>query len=135
MKLAELRALIEDILRANSMCQNVTVLEAVEYSLSQFRIRIRANLVGGLKFQVHFYCNQSHVDYAYQVFGHFPLVRWDNKEEHPHIKTYPHHHHNLDDDVVDSALVGNPEIDLPRVLEWLVNNWEQIVAANKAGLK
>lgn len=129
--LTEALAFVRTTLEASTHCKNVAVLEAIEYSFDQFRLRVRANLGSGIKFQAPLYYNRTHVDYAYQVFSKTALLRWDNKEEYPEISTFPHHHHNLDAKVVASPLSGNPEKDLRRVLEWITRDWDQIHQAKK----
>ena len=48
-----------------------------------------------------------------------PVLRWDNKEEFPHLATYPHHLHAHHGMVSISPLVGEPLRDLKIVLELL----------------
>lgn len=70
--------------------------------------------------QVRVYHNRGHVDYAYQLFADAPLLRWDNKEEFPHLVTYPHHHHDERGDIKPSPLTGNPVKDIEVVLQEIV---------------
>jgi hypothetical protein len=53
------------------------------------------------------------------------------KEEFSDIATFPHHHHNLDASVTASSLSGKPENDLPQVLAWIGEHFDEIRAANK----
>ena len=62
------------------------------------------------------YFNRGHIDYAYQLFANFPLLRWDNKEEFRFIETYPHHHHDAQGDITPSPLTGDPIADIATVL-------------------
>jgi len=57
------------------------------------------------------------VDYAYQLFTAVPLLRWDNKEEFRHLRTYPHHHHDEQGNVKPSPLAGDPIEDIKVVLQ------------------
>lgn len=45
------------------------------------------------------------------------MLRWDNKEEFPHLSTYPHHHHDEDGHVTESPLTGTPERDIMLALQ------------------
>jgi hypothetical protein len=66
---------------------------------------------------VRIYYNQGHVDYAYQLFADVPILRWDNKEEFRHLKTYPYHHHDQQGNVKSSRLTGEPIKDIEVVLQ------------------
>jgi len=129
--LARLLAFVQKTLEANSLCKNVMILEAVEFAPEQFRLKVRSDLGSGIKFQAYIYANRGYIDYGYQVFGGITLLRWDNKEEFFSIATFPHHHHNLDAEVVASSLSGQPENDLPQVLDWIAQHFDQIREANK----
>ena len=116
MSLPALLATMVAILQVHSVCENVSVLETASFSADQFFIKIRADLTGQYKLQVRVYYNQGHVDYAYQLFAHVPILRWDNKEEFPSLSTYPHHYHDEQGCVKASPLSGLPYEDLPVVL-------------------
>lgn len=90
--------------------------ETKEFSPDHFFFKIRAELTEEHKIQVRIYYNQGHIDYAYQLFTDVPLLRWDNKEEFQHLKTYPHHHHDEQGNVKPSPLTGDPVKDLGVVL-------------------
>ena len=107
------------ILQAHRLCQRTEIGETKAFSPDQFFFKIRSELTGEYKFQVRIYYNQGHVDYAYQLFTDVPLLRWDNKEEFPHLTTYPHHHHDWHGHVKASLLTGNPVEDLKIVLQQL----------------
>jgi len=105
------------ILQAHPLCSNVRVVETREFSPEQFFLKIRAELPEKHKFQVRLYYNQGHIDYAYQLFSNVPLLRWDNKEEFAHLKTYPHHYHDEQGNVKVSLLQGDPIKDIELVLQ------------------
>lgn len=107
------------VLQAYSRCQHTEIVETKAFSSDQFFFKIRADLTGEYKFQVRIYYNRGHIDYAYQLFTEVPLLRWDNKEEFPHLATYPHHHHDQHGHVKVSPLTGNPVEDLKIVLQQL----------------
>ncbi|MCU0286962.1 MAG: DUF6516 family protein [Acidobacteria bacterium] len=54
--------------------------------------------------------------YSFQLFTTIPVVRWDNAPHYPGIKTFPHHFHNIDGNIVESDLEGNARNDLKKVL-------------------
>jgi hypothetical protein len=107
-------------LQTHSLCVQVRVVETREFSPDQFYVKIRAELRQDARFQVRVYHNQGHVDYAYQLFADVPLLRWDNKEEFRHLKTFPHHHHDDEGGVYPSPLTGNPVEDMEVVLQEIV---------------
>ena len=114
--LSALLATTKAILQAHSLCSNVRVMETREFSARQFFFKLRADLPEEYNLQVRLYYNQGHLDYAYQLFTQYPLLRWDNKEEFPDLDTYPHHHHDVHGNIITSPLVGDPVNDLDVVL-------------------
>lgn len=107
------------LVQAHSLCQQAEIVETKAFSPEQFFFKIRAELTGEYHFQVRIYCNHDHIDYAYQLFTDVPLLRWDNKEEFPHLESYPHHHHTRDGTVTVSPLRGKPVEDVNIVLQQL----------------
>lgn len=103
-------------LQSHHVCRRASVIETKEFSSDQFFFKIRADFKGGNNFQARIYYNQGHIDYAYQLFTHVPLLRWDNKEEFQDLETYPHHHHDDQGNVKLSLLTGNPVNDIDVVL-------------------
>jgi len=104
-------------LQSHPLCEKVTVVETKEFSSEQFFFKVKASFKGPGQLQVRIYHNQGHVDYAYQLFADVPLLRWDNKEEFRHLKTYPHHHHDEKGQVLPSPLTGDPIQDIEIVLK------------------
>ena len=105
------------ILQSHPLCERTTIVETREFSSDQFYFKVRADLPQEYKFQVRVYSNASHEDYAYQLFKEDrPILRWDNKEEFRSLKTYPHHHHDDQGNVLSSPLTGNPQEDISLVL-------------------
>ncbi len=115
--LASLLGLVTARLQAHPLCERMVVVQTKEYSDQQFLFKVRASLHGELTLQVRIYHNQGHNDYSYQLFSDVPLLRWDNKEDCPDLPNFPHHHHTQDGEIVASALSGEPEKDLPVVLQ------------------
>ena len=92
--LAALLGALMAILESHRLCEQVTVVETKAFSPDQFFFKVRAQLPTAYTFQVRIYYNRGHIDYAYQLFTDVPILRWDNKEEFRHLRTYPHHHHD-----------------------------------------
>lgn len=111
-----LAGMLVTILQGHPLCKSARIVEIRDLSPQQFFFKIRASLGGNRQFQARIYYNKGHVDYAYQLFTDNPILRWDNKEEFPHLSTYPHHHHDAEGHVFPSPLTGNPIQDLRHVL-------------------
>jgi hypothetical protein len=84
-----------------------------------FLFKIRCELTSGRILQIRLHAVAGHLRYSYQGFSHRPLRRWDNAPHFPHGPGFPHHHHDLQGNVVESALSGNPTADLPQLLDAL----------------
>ncbi|MBN2088939.1 hypothetical protein JW964_04975 [candidate division KSB1 bacterium] len=110
--LAELIAILEE----TPFCDHIRILETSFFSFSQFAIKIRCIIFAKYTFQIRLYYNRGHFDYSYQVFSQEPLCRWDNKEHFQILRTFPHHYHNIEDEVIESPLQGEPIEDLKLVL-------------------
>lgn len=94
---------------------DVRVVETEAFAEEQFHLKVRAKLAEPFQFQVRFYYNQGHLDYAYQLFADAPVLRWDNKEDAGDVPTAPHHFHNSEGAIVESPLNGDPVHDWPLV--------------------
>jgi len=105
------------ILEAHPSCKRATVVETKMFSSAQFFFKVRADFVKGSYFQARIYYNHGHMDYAYQLFSRVPILRWDNKEEFRHLKSYPHHQHDDKGQVKASPLTGDPVKDIKFVLD------------------
>ena len=103
-------------LQSHPICEHANVLETKVFSSDQFFLKVRAKLTGANKLQARIYYNQGHIDYAYQLFTEFPILRWDNKEEFHHLETYPHHYHDEKGNIKPSRLTGDPARDINIVL-------------------
>ena len=104
-------------IQSHPMCERAYVMETKAFSRDQFFFKIRAEFTGENDFQARIYYNRGHIDYAYQLFTHIPLMRWDNKEEFQNIMTYPHHLHDDNGNVKESPLTGDPVKDIEVVLQ------------------
>lgn len=50
--------------------------EIRQFAIHQFAFKVRIELVGGSTLQVRLYCNNEHIDYAYQLFeSATPIIR------------------------------------------------------------
>ncbi len=117
--LNRLLAQIVSTLDSTRICKKTQILETARFSHEQFTVKIRATLIGSLTLQIRLYYNKGHYDYSYQLFSHEPLCRWDNAEHFPHLRSFPHHYHTIEGDVIESPLIGRPVEDLPVVLNEL----------------
>ena len=109
----------DDILaqiQQSPLCHTARIAESDNFAPEKFYFKIRAELVNGYNFQVRVYANLAHIDYSYQLFLEKHILRWDNKEEYPQLRTFPHHHHLPDHSVVEPPLSGDPRQDIRIVL-------------------
>jgi len=97
-------------------CHSVRILETQQFSERQFALKVRATLTPGGTLQVRLYRNGAHTDYAYHVIDAEHSMRWDNKEHFPTLRSHPPHFHAANGQVETSPLTGNPDHDLPLVL-------------------
>jgi hypothetical protein len=118
--LADFLTFVVSMLQSSPLCKDVQIIETQIFSDNQFFLKVRAELRSASILQIRLYINRPHIDYAYQiVLDQTPIMRWDNKEHFPSISSFPHHFHQSDYKVVASPLIGDPEHDLPLVLELL----------------
>ena len=117
--LATLLASMLSILQSNPLCERVESIETDPFATDRFAFKVRARIISKYSLQIRIYYNRGHYDYSYQLFSDVPIVRCDNKEHFPNLATYPHHYHNEHGRPAPSPLSGNPETDLPLVLEKL----------------
>ena len=113
--------MLDDILqRLNdaTLLRSLHVVELIPYGHDAFRAKFRAEVAGGLTFQIWLNHNARHTRYAYQLLrGSQPILRWDNAPHHPEQKTnFPHHFHDADGRLTHSLLTGDPVVDLAIVL-------------------
>lgn len=116
-QVTQLLGFVVSTLQLSPVCRQVKILEVNHFSDQQFAFKVRAALRDGRVLQIRLYRNDEHTDYAYQLLdGDKPVQRWDNKEHFPHLASFPHHCHTIDGRVIESALTGEPEHDLPLVI-------------------
>lgn len=108
---------IVSILNESGFCDDIQILETSQFSSKQYAFKIRTIVFSLYFFQIRIYYNQGYCDYSYQIFGDEPICRWDNKEHFADIKTFPHHYHTIEGEVIDSNLRGLPGEDLKLLIE------------------
>lgn len=106
------------------VCLVAEVLEITPFPNRNFVIKIRARLKKECNLQIRLYYNDGHYDYSYQLYNLGTIARWDNKEDFPHLSTFPHHYHTETGAVLESSLSGDPLQDFPIVLREI----ERIIA-------
>jgi hypothetical protein len=114
-------------LQRNSLCHSYHIQETAVFSPQQFAFKIIAELATGGTLQIRVYRNRMHTDYAYHFMQMDTSIRWDNKEHFPSIATFPHHFHGNSGLVEASPLTGDPDHDLPIVLNILSDLRNNIV--------
>lgn len=120
MTLAQALSYLVTTLQEWSLSRTVHILETRQFSVSQFTLKVRAELADNNILQVRLYYNAGHLDYAYQLLrGELPILRWDNKEHIPSLATYPHHFHHPSGQVESNLLAGDVHQDLPVILAYL----------------
>ncbi len=113
--LAELLSWVVSQLQSWERVVAIQTLEAEAFSADQFHFKVRAHLNTPFQFQVRFYYNRGHLDYAYQLFADAPILRWDNKEDAGPLPSAPHHFHTALGAITESPLNGDPTHDWPMV--------------------
>lgn len=105
------------ILRSHSLVSNVRLLNYDETPLGKLEVKIRCRLTENVQLQIWLHHEIAFQDYAYQLFAHDSIMRWDNAPHYPQILTSPHHFHDEGGAVRESLLTGDPIGDLRYVLE------------------
>ena len=109
------------ILRASDIVSKVQIKDVDEIK-GRGVYKIRSNLIPSrYKMEMRFIRIEEEILYSYQLFTDRPVMRWDNAPHYPNIKTYPHHIHTKDADIVESELKGNVVEDLQKVLSEIKN--------------
>ena len=107
---------IISILRSNEIISKIDIRNVDEIK-GKAVYRIRCNLIPSrYKFEMRLIQMEKEILYSYQVFTDKPIVHWDNAPHYQKIKTYPHHFHTKDGNVIESRLKGNVTEDLEKVL-------------------
>jgi len=107
---------IISILRESAIVSNFEIITFDEIAEKSI-YKIRCNLIPyKYKLDIRFVKTERDFLYSYQFFIDRPIIRWDNAPHYPDIKTYPHHFHNKEGNVIESDLEGVPTEDLQLVL-------------------
>lgn len=104
------------LLKASDLVSKIEIRDVDEIK-DRGIYKVRCNLIPSrYKFEIKIIYTKREILYSYQLFTDKPIIRWDNAPHYPKIKTYPHHFHNKDGNVVESELTGIPIEDLKVVL-------------------
>ena len=109
------------ILRTSDIISKVEIKDVDEIK-GRGVYKIRSNLIPSkYKLEMRFIQTEEEILYSYQFFTDRPIMRWDNAPHYPKIKTYPHHFHMKDGNIIESELKGNVIEDLQEVLSAIKN--------------
>jgi len=92
----------------------------VTSSSREARLRIKVALICGFTLNIYFHTTTGGYGFTLVKAGRV-IMRWDNAPHHPYISTYPHHLHDENGEIKPSDLVGNPILDLPKVMVRVVD--------------
>lgn len=112
------------ILRRHPVVRTARVVAFDETPSGRVELKIRCRLQKGFNLQLWLHIEPASVDYAYQLFTHAPLLRWDNAPHYPKIASAPHHFHDEQGVVDASPLCGDPRLDLPVIMDKIAH-WLQ----------
>jgi hypothetical protein len=104
---------LEALLRTSPKVVSFQVIDNDPFDEETFLFKLRCELRSGHILQIRLRSVAGMLRYSYQEFTDRPLRRWDNAPHFSQLSTFPHHHHNLHGNVVESALTGDPTMDLP----------------------
>ena len=109
------------ILKKSSIISKIEIItfdEIAEKSVYKIRCRL---IPSKYKLDIRFIQTEKEILYSYQLFTDRPIARWDNAPHYPDIKTYPHHFHSKEGNVIESELRGVASEDLRIVLSTVRN--------------
>ena len=108
-------------LRASDLISRVEIKDVDEIK-GKGIYKVRCNLIPSrYKLEIRFLRTEKEILYSYQLFTDQPIIRWDNAPHYPKIKTYPHHFHTKDGNIVESKLKGNVIEDIHEILSTIKN--------------
>ncbi len=85
-------------------------------SLQDLLTKTRLQLEQG--YTLDLYYNETTGKYAYTlVLNNRRVMGWDNAPHHPKLENFPHHFHTAEGNVEASSLSGDPEQDIPRIIQ------------------
>ena len=103
-------------LRASDVISKVEIKDVDEIK-GRGIYKVRCNLIPSrYKLEIRFLRTEKEILYSYQLFTDQPIIRWDNAPHYPKIKTYPHHFHTKNGNIVESKLKGNVIEDIHEIL-------------------
>ena len=104
------------ILNDNELIANIEKIlidEIVQRGFYKIKCRL---IPSKYKLEMKFIKTRLEFIYSYQLFTTESIARWDNEPHFPFIRSFPHHFHDADGDVLESDLTGDWERDLRSVL-------------------
>jgi hypothetical protein len=108
--------LLETLLRSSSKVESFQIIDNDPLDQENFLLKIRCELISGQALQIRLRATSGSIRYSYQELTDKPLRRWDNAPHFPGLPNFPHHHHDVQGNVTESLLTGDPTVDLPQVL-------------------
>jgi hypothetical protein len=108
--------LLETFLRSSSKVKSFQVIDNDPLDEENFLFKIRCELISGQALQIRLRATSGSIRYSYQELTDRPLRRWHNAPHFPDLPNFPHHHHDVQSNVTESSLTGDPTVDLPQVL-------------------
>lgn len=112
-------ALLDDLLarmRAAPGLNDIQVLENESVDDETFVFKVRAAIASSF-LQIRFLADKGLKRYSFQLYSGRPLLRWDNTPHYPDLLNFPHHFHDLDENISSSTLTGD-----------LLNDYDLIIA-------
>jgi hypothetical protein len=110
---------LEALLRTSSKVKSFHIIDNDPLDEASFLFKIRCELVSEQTLQIRLRGVSGSSRYSFQEFTDIPLRRWDNAPHFPNLPNFPHHHHDLQGNVTESSLTGDPIADLAQVLNAL----------------
>ena len=107
---------LEDLLWASPKIRSFQIIDNDPIDEANVLLKIRCELASGQVVQIRLRAVTGNVRYSYQEFADKPLRRWDNAPHFPHLPNSPHHYHDLQGNITESSLTGDPIRDLQQVL-------------------
>ena len=107
---------LEALLQASPNVSDYEIIDSDPIDERNFLFKIRCELTSGQTLQIRLRGINGYTRYSYQELIEKPLRRWDNAPHFPHVRSFPHHFHDLEGNVTESPLTGDPLTDLPQVL-------------------
>jgi hypothetical protein len=96
-----------------SRIEKVTIDEIAQRGFYKIKCQL---IPSKFKLDIKFIKTQNDFIYSYQLYTTKAVARWDNEPHYPSNRTFPHHFHDSEENVKESELTGNAEVDIKVVL-------------------